>query len=187
MPEPIAIVGLGCRLPGGATGSDAFWRLIEDGRDAVTEVPPDRWDADALWDPDPSAPGRIHTRWGAFLEDIDRWDAAFFGVSPREARRVDPQQRLLLEVAWEALEDAGIPPDALAGGDTGVWVGISGHDYGDLLMASSRRGLIDSHTPPGAATCIAANRLSHHLDLRGPSVRWTPRARRRSPPSTSRA
>ncbi len=170
MPEPVAIVGIGCRFPGGAADPDAFWRLIADGRDAVTEVPPDRWDADALWDPDPAAPGRIHSRWGAFLDDIDRWDAGFFGVSPREARRVDPQQRLLMEVAWEALEDAGIPPDRLAGTDAGVWVGISGHDYGDMLMGSGRRALIDSHTPRGAATCIAANRLSHHLDLRGPSV-----------------
>jgi len=137
--EAVAILGAGCRLPGGAGDPDAFWDLLERGVDAVGGVPPERWDADALWDPDPAAPGRIYSRWGAFLEDVQGFDAEFFGISPREARRVDPQQRMLMEVAWEALEDAGIPPDGLAGSVTGVWVGISGHDYSDMLMAAGRR------------------------------------------------
>src|SRR5262245_47240634 len=113
MPDPVAIVGLGCRFPGGS-GPEAYWRLLLAGGDAVRDVPPGRWDVEGLFDPDPAAPGRISSRWAALVEDIDAFDAEFFGISPREARRVDPQQRLLLEVAWEALEDAGIPPTALA-------------------------------------------------------------------------
>src|SRR6185436_16409433 len=108
--EPIAIVGLGCRFPGGADSPDAFWRLLRDGVDAVEEVPADRWDVDAFYDPDPEAPSKMTTRWGAFLPNIERFDAAFFGIAPREAVAMDPQQRLLLEVAWEALERAGVAP-----------------------------------------------------------------------------
>ena len=101
---------MGLRFPGGAHDPEAFWELLMSGRDAVTEVPPDRWDVDAMFDPDPGAPGKSYTRWGGFLDGVDRFDAAFFGISPREAVTMDPQQRLLLEVAWEALEHAGIAP-----------------------------------------------------------------------------
>ena len=111
MAEPIAVVGIGCRFPGSVTGPDSFWRLLVDGGDAISEVPADRWDADAFYDPDPLAPGRMTTNWGGFVPDVAGFDADFFGITPREAEAMDPQQRLLLEVAWEALEHAGIPPD----------------------------------------------------------------------------
>src|SRR4051812_22502537 len=113
--EPIAIVGMGCRLPGGANSPAAFWKLLDDRVDAIRDVPADRWDVDEYYHPDRTRPGKICTRYGGFLERIDLFDAEFFGISPREASRIDPQQRLLLEVAWEALEDAGIDPNRLAG------------------------------------------------------------------------
>ncbi|MFJ9538361.1 aminotransferase class I/II-fold pyridoxal phosphate-dependent enzyme [Streptomyces sp. NPDC101225] len=155
--EPIAIVGIGCRLPG-APDADGLWRLLMDGRDAITEVPRDRWDA-----------GRVNApAHGGFLDAVDEFDARFFGMSAREAARTDPQQRLLLEVAWEALEDAGLDPGTLAGSATGVFVGISSHDYSALQM--SRPEAIDVHGATGNAHSIAANRLSYTLDLRGPSL-----------------
>jgi amino acid adenylation domain-containing protein len=157
--EPIAIVGIGCRFPG-ADGPAAFWRLLCDGVDAVTELPPDRWGADA-----PETPA---TRWGGFLDQVDQFDPQFFGISPREAARMDPQQRLLLEVAWEALEDAGQVPKRLAGSRTGVFVGISTYDYGHFQLGQP--ALIDAYTGTGAALSIAANRLSYFYDFRGPSM-----------------
>src|SRR3954464_6217257 len=120
--EPIAIIGIGCRFPGGVASPDAFWDMLRDGVDGVTEVPPDRWDIDAYYDPDPDAPGKMSTRHGGFLSNIDRFDPQFFGIAPREAVKMDPQQRLLLEVSWEALEDAGQAPDRLNGSRTGVFV-----------------------------------------------------------------
>src|SRR6266851_8151008 len=113
--EAIAIVGMGCRFPGGADSPAAFWELLRNGVDAVREVPPDRWDIDAYYDPDPSVVGKMATRWGGFLDQVDQFDPEFFGLSPREAARMDPQHRLLLEVAWEAFEHANLPPDRLAG------------------------------------------------------------------------
>ena len=121
----IAIVGIGCRFPGGADSPDAFWELLCAGAEAITEVPSDRFDTDAVYDPVPGKAGRLYTRRGGFIDGIDAFDADFFGISPREARRIDPQQRLLLEVVWEALEDGGQPLDALAASSTGVFVGIS--------------------------------------------------------------
>jgi acyl transferase domain-containing protein/acyl carrier protein len=169
-PEPIAIVGMGCRFPGGATSPDAFWRVLKNGVDAVSEVPRDRWDIDAFYDPDPEAPGKMCTRWGSFLERVEEFDAAFFGISPREAVRMDPQQRLLLEVAWEALEDAGQPAERMAGSAGGVFVGIHSlsSDY-YLRQVGALRGM-DLYTSTGVAHSIAANRLSYLLDLRGPSL-----------------
>src|SRR5919201_3970310 len=166
----VAIVGIACRFPGGAETPERFWELLCSGVDAITEIPAERFDIEALFDPDPGKPGKLYTRWGGFLERIDAFDADFFGISPREARRIDPQQRLLLEVAWEALEDAGRPPDELAGAGAGVFVGISTNDYGSLGFQPRNAHLIDAHAPAGGALCIAANRISYCLDLHGPSL-----------------
>ena len=157
--EPVAIIGIGCRFPG-ADGPAAFWRLLADGVDAITETPPDRWRADAS---DTAA-----TRWGGFLDQVDQFDPQFFSISPREAARMDPQQRLLLEVAWEALEDAGQVPDRLAGSRTGVFIGICTNDYGNLQLGQP--ALIDAYTGTGNALSITANRLSYIHDFRGPSM-----------------
>jgi acyl transferase domain-containing protein/NADPH:quinone reductase-like Zn-dependent oxidoreductase/aryl carrier-like protein len=166
--EPIAVVGIGCRFPGGAHSPDEYWQLLHQGRAAIREVPPDRWDADRYYNPDFQAPGKMNTRWGGFLEGFDRFDPSFFGISPREASAMDPQQRLLLEVAWEALWDAGIAPDRLAGTSTGVFVGVYGTDYARLLLENPRA--IGPHTCAGAAHSMASGRISFLLDLHGPSV-----------------
>ena len=165
--EPIAVIGIGCRFPR-AEGPDAFWELLRDGVDAISEVPPERWDAGAYYDADAGRPGRMRTRYGGFLSGVDRFDAAFFGISPHEAKRMDPQQRLLLEVAWEALEHAGIPPDRLAGQAVGVFLGICANDY--ARFQTSDPALIDGYAGTGNALSVAANRLSYALDLRGPSL-----------------
>jgi acyl transferase domain-containing protein/NADPH:quinone reductase-like Zn-dependent oxidoreductase len=166
--EPLAVVGVGCRFPGGADTPERFWQLVHDGVDAVTEVPADRWDAAALYDADPNAPGKTSTRWGGFVDGFDRFDLSFFGISPRETGTLDPQQRLLLEVAWEALEDAGQTREGLAGSRTGVFVGTHTNDYSWMLF-SDRAGL-DTYASTGTAHSIVANRLSYVFDLRGPSV-----------------
>ena len=166
--EPIAVLGIGCRLPGGVRGPDSFWQLLCEGKQAITEVPPSRWDVDAFYDPDPDAPGRISTRHGAFIDEVDRFDARFFGISPREALTMDPQQRLLVEVAWEALEHAGRAPDRLVGSRTGVFVGISNNDYLRFFLADPAR--IDAYVGTGNAESVAAGRLSYLLGLRGPSL-----------------
>jgi acyl transferase domain-containing protein/ubiquinone/menaquinone biosynthesis C-methylase UbiE/acyl carrier protein len=166
--EPIAIVGIGCRLPGGVRSPEALWKLLTNGVDAVTEVPENRWLASALYHPDSARPGRMNTRWGGFLDHIDRFDAQFFGISPREAAPADPQQRLLLEVAYEATEDAGITMASLAGKRAGVYVGIGSYDYG--IMQLSDRAAIDAYTNHGSSLCIAANRISYFFDLMGPSL-----------------
>ncbi len=164
--EPIAIIGLSCRFPQ-APNPAAFWELLRNGVDAITEVPSDRWDADALHTSEP-APGKVISRWGGFLEGVDLFDPHFFGISPREAARMDPQQRLLLEVSWEALENAFIPPQSLAGTRTGVFVGISSYDYSRLQFEDPE--MIDAYAGTGNAHSIAANRLSYIFDLRGPSM-----------------
>ncbi|MBI3361099.1 MAG: AMP-binding protein, partial [Chloroflexi bacterium] len=165
--EPIAIIGIGCRFPG-ANGPEAYWRLLCDGVDAVGDVPANRWDGHALYDPDPAARGKMNTRWGGFLNQVDGFDSQFFKISPREAARMDPQQRLLLEVAWEALEDAGQDVERLAGTPTGVFVGISTYDYGQLQL--NDLSVNDPYIVTGSALSIAANRLSYIFDFRGPSV-----------------
>ncbi|WP_432973948.1 SDR family NAD(P)-dependent oxidoreductase [Dactylosporangium sp. CA-233914] len=166
--EPVAIVGVGCRFPGGADDPQSYWRLLLDGRDAITEVPPERWSVEEYTDEDPAAPGRTTTRWGGFVESIDRFDPGFFGISAHEAARMDPQQRLLAEVAWEALEDAGLPAEALAGSPTGVFIGIATSDHAHLQFRDLDR--VDAYTGTGNAGSIAANRLSYLFDLRGPSM-----------------
>ncbi len=166
--EPIAIVGMGCRLPGGVRSPDDLWKLLADGVDAITEVPKDRWHMPAMYHPDPSKPGRMYTRWGGFLDHIDRFDAQFFGITPREAAATDPQQRLLLEVAYEAIEDAGMTLASLAGKPAGVYVGVSTFDYGSLQLNS--RATIDAYTSLGSMLCVTANRISYFFNLLGPSL-----------------
>jgi acyl transferase domain-containing protein/acyl-CoA synthetase (AMP-forming)/AMP-acid ligase II/acyl carrier protein len=166
--EAIAIIGLGCRLPGRVDGPDAFWRLLENGIDAITETPPDRWDIDRLYHPDPEHPGTIVTRNGGFVDEVHGFDASFFGIAPREARHLDPQQRLLLEVCWETLEHAGVPAASLAGSSTGVFIGISTNDYVYRLAREPEQ--IDGYLGSGNALSLAANRLSYVFGLEGPSL-----------------
>ncbi|WP_218081138.1 type I polyketide synthase [Anthocerotibacter panamensis] len=163
--KSIAVVGLGCRFPA-ARGPKHFWHLLQTGGDAIREMPALRWDNRTFAQTTTTA--QQQARWGGFLEGIEAFDAQFFGISPREARCIDPQQRLLLEVAWEALEHAGIAPATLAGSLTGVFVGISTTDYYQLLLRSGDP--LAHYCATGNAHCIAANRLSYLLDLRGPSV-----------------
>jgi FkbM family methyltransferase len=166
--EPVAVVGMACRFPGGARDPDAYWRMLESGVDGIREVPKDRWDIDAYHDPDPEAPGKISSRWGGFLDRIDEIDAAFFGIGPREAGAMDPQQRLLLEATWEALEDAGMTRERLSGSRTGVFFGVISSDY--MLLSLSDAARIDAYAGTGVSNSVATGRVSHHLDLRGPSV-----------------
>jgi phthiocerol/phenolphthiocerol synthesis type-I polyketide synthase D len=166
--EPIAVVGIGCRFPGNVTGPESFWRLLVDGVDAVDQVPADRWDADAFYDPDPAAPGRMTTKWGGFVSDVAGFDADFFGITPREAEAMDPQQRILLEVAWEALEHSGIAPDRLSGSRTGVMAGISSWDY--TIVNIEHRAEIDAYLSTGNPHSAAVGRIAYLLGLRGPAV-----------------
>jgi acyl transferase domain-containing protein/NADPH:quinone reductase-like Zn-dependent oxidoreductase/short-subunit dehydrogenase/ubiquinone/menaquinone biosynthesis C-methylase UbiE/acyl carrier protein len=168
--EPIAIVGIGCRLPGGVRNPDDLWKLLATGTDAVVEVPEERWHIPATYHPDPRRPGRMNTRWGGFLDHIDHFDAQFFGISPREAELADPQQRLLLEVAYHAVEDAGLTLPALANKRASVHIGICSWDYSFLQLNSESRPAIDAYTNVGSSLCIAANRISYFFNLQGPSL-----------------
>lgn len=165
--EPIAIIGIGCRFPGGAHDPDSFWDILSRGVDAVTEVPEGRWNVREYYHEVPGLPGKTYSKWGGFVKDIEAFDPESFGVSPREAIQMDPQQRLLLEVSWEALEDAGIPVTGVAGTNTGVFVGISTTDYGTLRAVSTRA---DGYSATGGAASIAANRISYWLSAAGPSI-----------------
>ncbi len=165
--EPIAIIGIGCRFPG-SDSPRAFWSLLRDGIDAVTEVPASRWDAARHYDRDGSKAGKTNSRWGGFLTEVDRFDSLFFGISPREARHMDPQQRLLLEVAWEAFEDAGQAPASLRGSATGVFLGMTTEDYG--RMQWNRPAAIDMYSATGTLNSVAAGRVSYAFDFRGPSL-----------------
>jgi 6-methylsalicylic acid synthase len=168
LPEPIAIVGMGCRFAGGADSPAAFWQLLADGRDGVSEIPAERWAAYVEASTENAIALRDTTRQGGFLDDISGFDATFFGMLPREVEQIDPQHRMMLEVTWEALEHAGIPPHSLAGSDTGVYVGIGTEDYGRRLMEDLPN--IEAWTGIGSVHCAAANRVSYTLDLRGPSL-----------------
>ncbi|XXY47425.1 type I polyketide synthase [Sorangium sp. So ce269] len=166
--EPIAVIGMACRFPGGAATPDAFWNLLRTGGDAIREVPSDRWDIDQFYDSNLASPGKTHARYGGFLDEIDRFDAAAFGISPREADHMDPQQRLVLELAWEALEDAAILPAALIGRAAGVFVGAMWTDYARLLDGDPSQ--IQQPTATGQDTSIVAARISYVLGLQGPSL-----------------
>ncbi len=168
--EPIAIVGIGCRLPGGVRDVESFWDLLCRGVDAIGEIPSDRWDPGRFYDPEPGRPGKTNARWGGFVDGFDRFDAQFFGISPREAALMDPQQRLLLEVAWEALEDGGQQLERLAGSNTAVYVGISSLDYSHIQASFRDRSPIDVYSNTGLALSIAANRISYCLNFKGPSL-----------------
>jgi acyl transferase domain-containing protein/acyl carrier protein len=167
--EPMAIIGIGCRFPGGANSPEAFWQTLKEGVDAISKFPADR-NTDALTGVDCDIAVKMAARWGGFLEQVDKFDANFFGIAPREAVYMDPQQRLLLEVAWEALENAGQAIDNLAGSPTGVFVGVCTSDYLHFHIRSNDRDHLDPYTTSGTAHSIVANRLSYLLDFRGPSV-----------------
>jgi len=168
--KPVAVIGLGMRFPGCGSDPGEFWRMVLEGRDAIRAVPADRWDRDALYSPDAATPGKINTRYGAFLEDVRRFDAAFFDVTPREAVRMDPQQRIFLETAWHALEDAGLPKAAIAGTDAGIFVGIHGHSADYQAMQFSDPATLDAYAGPGTAQDMIGGRLAYWLDLHGPAV-----------------
>jgi acyl transferase domain-containing protein len=168
--DPIAIIGIGCRFPGGANDVESFWKLLVDAREAVTDVPPDRWNIEHFYDTEQGLPGKSIAKRAGFLDQIDQFDPQFFGISPREAPYVDPQHRLLLETAWEAIEDAGIILDFENGTDIGVFVGISHNEYQGIQSTALDHSGIGPHSPTGCAHSIAANRVSYCLNLQGPSV-----------------
>lgn len=167
-PVPLAIVGLGCRFPGGIVDANSFWELLINRRSGIREVPPNRWNWSKFYHTNRDALGSMITKWGGFLDDVFAFDASFFGISPREALRIDPQHRLLLETTWEALEDAGIPPGQLRGSQAGVFIGMSTNEYATLQQNAPE--LVDLYTNIGSAASIAANRISYTFDLKGPSL-----------------
>ncbi|HEY2140056.1 MAG TPA: type I polyketide synthase, partial [Chthoniobacterales bacterium] len=168
--ERIAIIGVGCRFPGGVSDAESLWKLLVEGGEGVVEVPPDRWNIARFYDSEPGLAGKSIVRRGGFIDGIDQFDPQFFGISPREAPYVDPQQRLLLETAWEAIEDAGVVLDLEHGSDLGVFVGISHNDYQGIQSNAFDHSGIGPHTPTGSAHSIAANRISYCLNLHGPSM-----------------
>ena len=166
--EPIAIIGMGCRMPGGCAAPEAFWEFLKQGKDGIRDVPPERWPADDYYDPDPAVPGKTYVKRAGFLcEDVGLFDARFFGISPREAMELDPQQRLLLEVSWEALERAGVTGPRLKGSRTGVFIGISGSEFASLSGNPQRTG---PYTATGFAPNIASGRIAHTFGFHGPAI-----------------
>jgi acyl transferase domain-containing protein len=166
---PIAVIGIGCRFPGGIEDPQAYWDFLIDKKCGITEVPPDRWSLDAHFDSDPDTYGKARSKWGGFLQrDVFGFDPAFFDISPREAMLMDPQQRLLLQVAYEAVQHGATTIDALQRVRTGVFVGISTSDFGYSQRSRSNSGGILAGT--GSALSISANRISHRFDFSGPSL-----------------
>ncbi|KAF0123559.1 MAG: hypothetical protein FD152_3289 [Xanthobacteraceae bacterium] len=168
--QPIAIVGIGCRFPGGVSSPLDFWTLLTGQVDGTSEVPPDRWSIDKYYDPDPKRIGKVYTKRGGFIKGISGFDPQFFGISQREVAYVDPQHRLLLETTWEAFEDAGIAPRTWSDRKVGVFVGLFTHDYENIHMRVSERPIHGPHSATGVSTTIAANRLSYAFGFTGPSM-----------------
>ncbi|MET8978879.1 SDR family NAD(P)-dependent oxidoreductase [Streptomyces sp. NPDC004539] len=169
--EPVAILGMSCRFPGGSTTPDRFWDHLLSATDPVAEVPADRWDAADFYDPVPGTPGKAYTQQGAFLDTISGWDAGFFGYTPREALRLDPQHRLLMEMVWEAVENAGISPDALRGSRTGVFLGLTDSQYDVRQIAIEGPGCLDDpNFGLGTSASAAAGRIAYQMDWRGPTM-----------------
>jgi acyl transferase domain-containing protein/acyl carrier protein len=168
--ESIAITGMACRFPGGADSPEMFWDILIHNRDVITEIPEERWNTELYYDPDPSASGKMYTRRGGFIKDVDRFDAPFFNISPGEAESLDPQQRILLEICWEALEKAGLDINRLRAGRTGVFIGISNIDYSSKHIRSGDLEKIDQYSLTGAALSTAVGRISYAFGLQGPNM-----------------
>jgi malonyl CoA-acyl carrier protein transacylase len=169
--EPIAIVGMGCRMPGNVNSPEDLWKILIDKKDTITEIPKDRWDADAIYDKDPLVPGKSNSKHGSFLQnDVKTFDAGFFGIPPREAKSIDPLQRMLLEVTQETLEKAGISPDDLRGSKTGVFLGLGNSDYMQARLRSGNLEDVDVYDATGVPFATAAGRISYLFDLQGPSL-----------------
>ncbi|MCG8338156.1 MAG: type I polyketide synthase, partial [Proteobacteria bacterium] len=168
--EPIAIVGIGCRLPGGINSPDSFWEFLKKGGDGISEIPPDRWNIEKFYHPDRTKIGKLNVKKGGFLDQIKKFDAEFFGISPREAALMDPQQRLMLEVTWEALENGGLVPANLRGSKTGVYIGLFVHDYENMHSSTSEYELQGAHSGTGLSATVVANRISFCFDFNGPSM-----------------
>lgn len=166
--EPIAVIGMACRLPGGANSPEAFWELLQNGQHGIVDIPKSRWDSELHCHSNPEVAGKSYSRWGAFIDNVTDFDPAFFNISPREAEHMDPRQRLLLETAWEALEEAGIAANTVAGSQSGVFIGHMAGDYHSLMADNPE--VIDSYVSTGVLDSLLANRLSYALDLQGPSL-----------------
>ena len=165
---PVAVVGMACRLPGGIDSPEQLWEALLRGDDLITEIPPDRWDADEFYDPEPGVPGRTTCKWGAFLDDVAGFDAEFFGIGDQEAAAMDPQHRLLLETSWEAVEHAGVDPASIAGSLTGVFMGLTQGDY--QLLAADTGSMEGPYGVVGTNFSIASGRIAYALGVHGPAV-----------------